>query len=85
LPDSPRYTGLNGEVENWMQWIDDSNSDDLLDLPDSDVDVSEFISGERLDFLRETALAVHHCHYEGTIHVIIQFYQFIGSTSPSTP
>lgn len=43
--DSPRYRGLNGEVENWMQWIDDSNSDDLLDLPDDDIDAAEFIGG----------------------------------------
>jgi len=44
--DSPRYRGLNGEVENWMQWIDDSNCDDLLELPDDDIDVSEFIGGK---------------------------------------
>lgn len=38
---------MNGEVENWMQWIDDSNSDDLLDLPDEDSDdIHEFIGGK---------------------------------------
>ncbi|XP_067938354.1 short transient receptor potential channel 4-associated protein-like [Watersipora subatra] len=42
---SPRYRGVNGEVENWMQWIDDSNSDELLELPDEDLDVDEFVGG----------------------------------------
>ena len=49
VTDSPRYRGLNGEVENWMQWIDDSNSDELLDIPEIDIDVDEFIGGNIID------------------------------------
>ena len=29
-----------------MQWIDDSNSDDLLDMPDDDTDISDFVGGK---------------------------------------
>ncbi|XP_067946423.1 short transient receptor potential channel 4-associated protein-like [Watersipora subatra] len=41
----PRFRGIKEEDANWMQWIDDSNADDIFDLPDMDIDVEEFTGG----------------------------------------
>lgn len=43
--DLPRFSGVKGEQDNWMQWIDDSNSDEIFDLPHIDIDVEEFVGG----------------------------------------
>lgn len=39
-----------------MQWIDDSNSDELLDMPDEDDDIHDFIGGKKENG------EVEHCH-----------------------
>ena len=45
LTDYPRYRGMVSELDNWMEWIENSLSDDVAETPTVD-DLDDFIGGE---------------------------------------
>ena len=45
-PDVPRYPGLDSELACWMEWIENSMSDDLFEASNGDDALDTFIGGE---------------------------------------
>lgn len=41
---TPRYRGMNSELDCWMEWIENSMADDAFDIPEED-DLENFIGG----------------------------------------
>ena len=44
LSDSPRYRGMDSELDCWMEWIENSMADAAFDQPSTD-DLENFIGG----------------------------------------
>lgn len=45
LMETPRFRGMNSELDNWMEWIDNQMSEDAFDPPTID-DLESFIGGK---------------------------------------
>ena len=57
LMETPRFRGMNSELDNWMEWIDNQMSEDAFEPPSID-DFEKFTGGQLWKNLFRTLVIV---------------------------